>query len=601
MSWADTKEARWEKIAREDPMTRWKRADGVQRGSIKVGESVSSGRDVHLSLSDLATHLHGVGATGVGKSFFLEIILKNLILLGHGCALITPHNEIFMRMMQFCAHLNLVHPELGLPQRVIPFDLSDTRRIIGFNPVARNARVLSYQVVSLIEAMRKNWGADSFEATPRLARWLFNMAWALVDANLTLVQGQRLVDNKPHPLRSAIVRRIKNPDIRAEWEFLMSPKSRWPSRDDPLESSFNRIRAFNSNEILRLILGQYTNTLDFPAILRDRKILLVNSDAPTVLGNDDRHLVTTCVVNELLTWAFARPLGEREPFFLVIDEFQHSATKDLCAIADEGRKFRIHLVLMHQLLHQLKEHDPEVYYSTMANARTKVVFGGLMDEDLDIMARELFVGELDTDEVKHEIWQTKYAPVESSRIVVTESESESGSESHTEVSHRSLAESTSFIADSGFLRPEPQSVSLASGSSEGSTDGRNSGWSRSRSESRVPFYEFHEYKELSSVTFRSLEEQLYKKKAQLKRQPRQHAALLIPGREVELIKVPNLRDVPVSARQVDEFKHACWDTAGCFARPDDAEREIAALEARLLETPPIEVRTEEGIDDSDVD
>ena len=58
----------------------------------------------------------------------------------------------------------------------------------------------------------------------------------------------------------------------------------------------------------------------------------------------------------------------------------------------------------------------------------------------------------------------------------------------------------------------------------------------------MPWYEFHEFKELSSRTFRHLEEQLYIKKAQLKRQSNQHAALLIPDQRVQLIKSSSIKN-----------------------------------------------------------
>src|SRR5207253_2157728 len=98
----------------------------------------------------------------------------------------------------------------------------------------------------------------------------------------------------------------------------------------------------------------------------------------------------------------------------------------------------------HQHLNQLKVKDPEVYYSTLGNARIKTVFGGLIDEDLEIMAKEFFVGELDPDEIKEEIWQTKFRPHETTRIIESSSWSESSGESHgasesyDQISHSSL-------------------------------------------------------------------------------------------------------------------------------------------------------------------
>ena len=99
---------------------------------------------------------------------------------------------------------------------------------------------------------------------------------------------------------------------------------------------------------------------------------------------------------------------------------------------------------------------------------------------------------------------------------------------------------------------------------------------------------------MTSRTFRSLEEQLYLKKAQLKRQPNQHAAVLLPGQKVQLIKVATLRELPVSGSQCEEFRQACIETAGCYKSPESAEAELVALEEKLLleAKPAITVATE---------
>ena len=92
----------------------------------------------------------------------------------------------------------------------------------------------------------------------------------------------------------------------------------------------------------------------------------------------------------------------------------------------------------------------------------------------------------------------------------------------------------------------------------------------------------HEFRELSSVSFRSLEEQLYKKKAQMKRQETQHAAILIPGQNVELVKAPTLQELPISDSTREEFKEACFKNAGCFKSPEEADLEVRVLEESLL-------------------
>ena len=582
----------WEKLAEEDPQQHWKRRIEDARRSqeqghepaskrIFLGKNTSTGEDVHLPLDMLKTHMHVLGATGVGKSFFLEGVIKSLILEGEGVCLIDPHGDLYHRVLDFCAYLNIERPDLGLTDRVIPVDIAERQHILGFNPIQRNARVKVYQVVALMEAIRKCWGQGSFQETPRLARWLYNTIYAVIDSGTTFLQTLHMVTPQANPYRREITKRITSPNIRAEWESLARKSEE--KREDRVESCLNRIRPFVEHEVIRRIIGQHEDTINFHDVLGSGKIVLVNLARQGVISDDDRHLLGTLLVNELLTAAFARKAGERKPYYLFIDEFEHFVTKDICEILDGGRKFGLHLTLAHQHLGQLKEKDPEVYFSAMANARTKVVFGGMMDDDLDVMAKEMFVGELNPDEIKKEIWQTKFRPVETTRVIVSESESSGGSSSHSEVSHISLGQSASYIQGSApWMATEPDAVMLTDSASSGSGESTGESWSAGRSSAEVPFYEMHEFRELSSVSFRSLEEQLYTKKAQMKRQETQHAAILIPGQNVELVKAPTLQELPISAVTREEFKEACFENAGCFKSPEEADLEVRVLEESLL-------------------
>ena len=73
----------------------------------------------------------------------------------------------------------------------------------------------------------------------------------------------------------------------------------------------------------------------------------------------------------------------------------------------------------------------------------------------------------------------------------------------------------------------------------------------------------------------------------MKRQPNQHAAVLIPGKNVQLIKVASLRELPVTERQCEEFRKRSMEAAGCYKTPEQARVELTKLEDRLL----LEART----------
>jgi len=508
-NWEHASLARWQAAT---PAEYWNtktiQARAVPPAGLLLGKDLANSLPVFLTSNLLSTHLHCIGSTGVGKSFMIEAILKSLILQGHGVVLIDPHGDLYHRLLSFCTWLSLQKPELQLHRRVVPFDVAETENVIGFNPIARNSRIMTYQVVALMESIRKCWSQTSFDATPRLARWLFNVAYALVSANVTLVQAQDLVNPASSLIRSAITARIANPRIRAEWEWLEEMKT--DRREERTESTLNRIKPFVEHELIRPMLGQYTRTLDFPGILAGRKILLVNLSRQNVISEDNQHLLGTLIVNELITAAFACKPGDRRECFLAIDEFSRFVTKDACEILDGGRKYKLHLILAHQHLGQLKEKDPEVYYSTLTNARTKIVFGGLNDEDVDLISRELFTGEFDPNEVKDEIWHRGFEPVETTRTVRAYSSSEGSGESAGDISHSSLDSGRVFIPGSDFWSmPTLASTSQSRSSGSSRSHGHQNSSSSGSTESTVPFYEFHEYRELTSRTFRSLEEQLY--------------------------------------------------------------------------------------------
>ena len=203
-NWDNLSASRWQQSP--PPKDHWEsrlqQARHIPPAGLLLGTNLSNSLPVFLTPKLLSTHLHILGSTGVGKSFLMEAIIKSLILQGCGVVLIDPHGDLYHRLLSFCAWLSLQKPQLQLHRRVVPFDVAETQNIIGFNPVSRNARVMTYQVVALMESIRKCWGQGSFQETPRLARWLFNVAYALVSANVTFVQAQHLVNPALEPRAS---------------------------------------------------------------------------------------------------------------------------------------------------------------------------------------------------------------------------------------------------------------------------------------------------------------------------------------------------------------------------------------------------------------
>lgn len=565
-----------------------------ERKGLLLGSDVESGEGCYITRKERSTHMHVIGATGTGKSKFLENMIREDLKAGRGVCVIDPTGELYDDIVRYCV-------QHQIDKKVLLFDPQESDYIIGFNPMERNAKTLSYQVLSLVECIRKVWGQDDFQQTPRLARWLYNICDALIESDMTFIESQHLISPYEDKYLPVLTSRITNPMVKADWQAYRKARHQW--RDDKIESSISRLRAFLSNERIIPIVGRQNKTLNFSRVLAEEAVLIVNLAQRNVISEDDQKLIGTMVVNELITAAFARPRNTVKPYYLYIDEFSKFVTKDICEILDRGRKHGLHLTLAHQHLSQLKEQEPEVYYSVMTNARTKVIFGGLTTDDLEILGKEVFT--LNPDEIKLELWQTKFRPVESSRHIE--------STSYGEVTHTGIARGKTsgsvrgkgamkgtgmVFTENGMIINDPISQSESESSSESETvvesessvSTESRGKSESHSSGDVPFYEFHEFSELSSVQFRSLEEQLYKVITKMRKQPQQYAIVKLPDKNAQAVKVPTVREARAKPEEIDQFKKRIYGSNNCYLSKAEVEKEqeerMKKLEAIIKPTTP---------------
>lgn len=320
--------------------------------------------------ADRRSHMYLVGRTGTGKSTLLETMIRQDIASDRGLALCDPHGDLVQRVVAAV-------PE-ARRQDIVYFDVPDTRRVVGFNPleaVPPPRRALAASGV--LDAFKKLW-ADSWG--PRLEHILRNCLLALLDQpGATLADVLRLLDDKEYRKRAA--GRVADPQVRAFWlrEFPGYPARLRAEAVAPVQ---NKVGAFLANPVLHAILTQPRSTFDPRRVMDDGRILLVNLSKGR-LGEDAAALLGALLVARLGVAALARadtPPDDRRDFLLYLDEFQHFATPSLVTMLSELRKYRVGLVLAHQYLGQL---DEEVRDAVLGNAGTLISFRvGLADAEL---------------------------------------------------------------------------------------------------------------------------------------------------------------------------------------------------------------------------
>lgn len=347
-----------------------------------------------LRAQERTTHMYVVGITGQGKSKLLQHCLFQDILAGRGCGVLDPHTDLAGDLLSSLAAGFFKNP--ANRARVLYFEPSQSESALPFNVLATSYSPYA-RAMNLVEAFRRTW-PESLREAPRFTNILLAALLTLIANQLTLAQLPRLLTDKPY--RENLLDRVEDPEVISVFHDRLD---RW-GREQPLilESILNKVSAFTLNPILRDILGQKENALDFRRIMDQGQVLIVD------LGRCDgetRRLLGSLIVTGLEQAALSRkeePARNRRPFYFYIDEFQdfcanESSTTTLAHILSESRKFGLHLTLAHQTLGQMPS---DRMRSALGNIGTKVVFA-VDRTDAEVMAKKLFF--VDGEEIKHEV------------------------------------------------------------------------------------------------------------------------------------------------------------------------------------------------------
>ena len=135
------------------------------------------GQQITLSAIDRSTHMHVLGASGRGKSKFLENLIRQDIEHRHGLCLIDPHGTLYDEIVTWCAH-----HRLSGRRKIHLIDPSETDWTVGFDPLrCDDPEFLSVTVDSAVDACAQVWGGEDTDKTPLLKKCLRCVFYALAD------------------------------------------------------------------------------------------------------------------------------------------------------------------------------------------------------------------------------------------------------------------------------------------------------------------------------------------------------------------------------------------------------------------------------------
>ena len=542
-----------------------------------LGKLAGSHASLGLSRTERDKHLHVVGSSGAGKTKFLENLIRQDIRQWSrskcGMLVIDPHGNLYDNLINWLAWSGLKRP-------IIPIDLRQSDWVISYNVLRqRESAPASVLIHNFIEAMAYVWGQSGTKETPLFAQWAWNIFNALYEKKLTLIEAKYLVDREAKRIRHAMTHDLKDDASRQDWQFAnsLSPKD----YDSHIGSTVRRMRRFITNPTMSSMFGLPNVSLDLGRTLDEGSIILVNlATERAKISSQDADLFATLLLSDL--WTAAQERGKRDrikPFYVYIDEFQQFVTPTIAENLDQARGFGLHLTLAHQYPLQLSdrgESGKRVFHSIMENAQSKVVFRLTYEENLRIMAEWLFMGVMDTDEVKKTL---------SSRKVMDYRREMAESYGFSASTGRSSGRQTGSASGSGlggtsvypFMGVLPDSTSQSWSTFASDSESQSEGCSETETESRTytPMLVPVMGAELSHIQFRSIDEQIFRAMGVLFDQTQRQGVARISGMNVPAsIYTPEVRKRPGSAKRTQTFLERCYEKLP-FALPSgDARQQI---------------------------
>jgi hypothetical protein len=196
------------------------------------------------------------------------------------------------------------------------------------------------------------------------------MLTAMAIPGSTLIEVVRILSDGNY-MRQCL-QHVSDPIVQSYWRDIVGNQSDFHKSEvlDYITSKFGR---FITDHLVRNIIGQSENTLDFAQIMNDGKILLVNL-AKGKIGPQNSHFLGLLLVPRLLVSALSRArmnAQDRRLFYLYVDEFHNFTTPAFSVMLSEARKYRLALTVANQFISQL---DAEIRESVFGNVGTLLAF-----------------------------------------------------------------------------------------------------------------------------------------------------------------------------------------------------------------------------------
>jgi hypothetical protein len=317
-------------------------------------------KEVRLSQEDRRRHMYIVGQTGTGKSTILENLAVQDMLAGNGFAFIDPHGDTAEKL------ISMIPKERA--EDVVYFNPADTEHPLGLNLFEFDTpEQKDFVVQEAINMLYKLYDPEhSGIIGPRFEHWFRNAALTLMadPGGSSFIELPKVFTDTEY-LKNKF-KYLNDPTVIDFWTKEMGQTSDY-HKSEMLGWFVSKFGAFQSNEMMRNIIGQTESAFNIREIMDQKKILIVNL-SKGLTGELNSKLLGMLFVIKIQAAAMSRSNiteAERTDFCLYVDEFQNFSTDSFASILSEARKYRLNLIVANQFIGQLSEEIREAVFGNI--------------------------------------------------------------------------------------------------------------------------------------------------------------------------------------------------------------------------------------------
>lgn len=341
---------------------------------IVLGKSIYRGVEkmIRIRTEDRLRHTYIIGRSGTGKSWLMKAMAIQDIENGDGICVVDPHGDF--------AEDVIAHIPKERAEDLIYFNPADLARPMGLNLLEFDPKYpeqktfVINEMINILDKLYnlKETGGPMFEQYIRNAMLLIMEDPA---SGSTLMEISKVLADEG--FREYKLSKTKDQLVYDFWTKEAEKAGGDAALANMVPYITSKLNQFISNETMRPIIGQQKSAFNFREAMDSKKIIIVNLSKGKI-GEMNSFLLGLVVVGKILAAALSRAdmkEGERNPFYLYMDEFQNYITESIAIILSEARKYGLGLVIAHQFIGQLtKGGDTAIRDAVFGNAGTMILF-----------------------------------------------------------------------------------------------------------------------------------------------------------------------------------------------------------------------------------